>query len=110
MLKHHQKQYIKRALINSLLAVLSAVIAVLIVVYGYQAVQVVVDRMMSNDGVESMDEEQFSQIELLEELRGPEIDSTPEDREELDNLRVPEDSNASEEEYLQSLESLRQPE
>ena len=108
MLRYQYLQSIKRALINSILAVLSAVIAVLIVVYGYQAVRAVFDRVVNND-IDEVEEESSGELELLESLKNDNESSIQERRDILDDLRSSEDSSASDEEKMQLLEALSQP-
>jgi hypothetical protein len=95
----------KGALIDSLLTVLSAAVIVLIVVYGYQAVRVVTDRILTGD---QDNEEEISRLEILESLKSDEEVSEAEEESRLKSLHSPEGSSISEEEQLRLLESLKQ--
>jgi uncharacterized membrane protein len=96
----------KGALIDSLLTVLSAAVIVLIVVYGYQAVRAVTDRILYDD---QGAEEESSRLEILESLKSDEEVSEEEEERRLESLHSPEGASMSEEEQIRLLESLQQP-
>lgn len=108
MSKYRYKQYINRAFWNSLFAVLSALVFVLILVYGWRGLQAVMERINIGGGGEEPGAEEQSRLQLLESLRG--TDDVPEAEKEriLNELRADDSAELSEAEKLKILESLRQ--
>lgn len=104
MPKYHYKNYLNRAFWNSLLAVLSAFIFVLIVVFGWQEIRVVMNRMIT--GQAEVEESEMDRLQLLESLKGS--DNIPEEEKALllEELRS-DGEDVSNEEKLQLLESLQ---
>lgn len=104
MAKYRYKQYLNRALWNSILAVLSALVAVLIAVFLWQEISSVITSVMTDKGSEEAVDQ--SDMELLESLRNGDAAPDEESSRLLDGLRGSETDEASEEEMRQ-LESLR---
>jgi len=104
MPKYHYKQYLNRALWNSLLAVLSAFVLVLIIVLGWQEIRMTLNKVISGQSEEEAGE--MDRLELLEKLKGN--DDTPVEEKErlLEELRSDEEG-INQEQKLQLLESLK---
>jgi len=104
MAKYHYKHYLNRAFWNSLLAVLSAFVLVLIIVFGWQEIKTVMSRVIL--GEDQIKEQEMDRLEFLETLKGNE--DVPEEEKErlLEELRS-DDDDISDEEKLQLLESLK---
>lgn len=105
MPKYHYKQYLNRAFWNSLLAVLSAFVVVLIIVFGWQEIRSVMNRIIEGATGEPQAEE-MDRLQLLESLKGDDNTSEEEKARLLEELRS-EENNVSDEEKLRLLESLR---
>lgn len=88
MTKYHYKRYLNRAFWNSLFAVLSALILVLIVLYGWSGIKAAMDRLMVSGGDVEADAVEQDQLQQLEALRGPDNASEAENRQALDELRA----------------------
>jgi len=104
---YHYQRYINRAFWNSLVAVLCALVVVLIIVYGREAIRNFMVELVSDKP--EVEQKEMDQLELLESLKGPE-DVTEEEKEmQLQELQTEEATAVSEEERIKQLESLRQP-
>lgn len=106
MPKYQYKRYISRAFWNSLFAALSALIFVLIILYGWQAIRSVVDRLPFGGGEEEVVPEEADRLEQLEELRSSE--EIPEaEKEALLRSLTTDDESLSDEEKMELLDKLK---
>ncbi len=104
MPKYHYKQYLNRAFWNSLLAVLSAFVFVLIIILGWQEIRTMMGRMIT--GQNDVEEQEMDRLELLESLKGG--DDIPEkEKEQLLEELQSDDGGVSDEEKFQLLETLK---
>ena len=103
---YHYQRYINRAFWNSLVAVLCALVLVLIIVYGREAIRGFMTELVADRP--AAEEAEADQLELLESLRSPETASEGEMESPLDELRSG-DGETADDEQLEHLESLRQP-
>lgn len=104
MSKSHYKHYLNRAFWNSLLAVLSAFVLVLIIVFGWQEIKAVMSRIIT--GNDQVEEQELDRLGLLETLKGNE-DVPEEEKERLLEELQSDDESVSDEEKLRLLESLK---
>lgn len=102
MPRYHYKRYLNRAFWNSFVAVLSAFILVLIIVFGWQEIKSAMNRMVAGGG--EMEKKELDRLELLESLKGNDDTSEAEKVQLLDELYS--DEEVSNEEKIQLLESL----
>lgn len=105
MPRYHYKTYLNRAFWNSLVAVLSAFVLVLIIIFSWQEIRAVMSKMVMDRN--PSDEQEMDRLELLESLKGN--DDTPEAEKVqlLEELQSEDEVEVSDEEKLQLLESLQ---
>lgn len=108
MPKYRYKQYLHRAFWNSLLAVLSALVVVLIIVYGWQGFKSAIDKIVPADKPLVGTSEEADQLQLLESLKGGESSLSEEEQSvALEGLKSEENVEMSSEERMKLLDSLK---
>ena len=104
MVKYHFKNYLNRAFWNSLFAVLSAFVLVLIIIFSWQEIRAVMSSLVAGD--DQVEEKEMSRLELLESLKGNDEVSEEDKTRLLEELQT-NDEDVTEEEKLQLLELLK---
>lgn len=108
LINNRYRPYIVRVFWNSLFAVLSALVLILIVIYGWQGLQAVMERMDLDRSDPEPDDAALDQVRLLESLRGEDTVSAAEKARLLEELQTGESADGpSDEEQRALLESLR---